>query len=125
MQTCDLFSLHAGDCHLTEWSEWSSCELTCIDGRSFETTGRQARSRALIGQPAENTDSCSGQVVETRPCSGSLARVCPAQELTQVLLESEGRLVLMLQEGGVTNTCGKPAFGETVCAQCGVSAQME
>uniref|UniRef100_A0A669PYP8 Thrombospondin type-1 domain-containing protein 7A n=1 Tax=Phasianus colchicus TaxID=9054 RepID=A0A669PYP8_PHACC len=59
-----------GDCHLTEWSEWSSCELTCIDGRSFETTGRQARSRALIGQPAENTESCSGQVVETRPCSG-------------------------------------------------------
>uniref|UniRef100_A0A8C2UC31 Thrombospondin type-1 domain-containing protein 7A n=1 Tax=Coturnix japonica TaxID=93934 RepID=A0A8C2UC31_COTJA len=59
-----------GDCHLTEWSEWSSCELTCIDGRSFETTGRQARSRALIRQPAENTESCSGQVVETRPCSG-------------------------------------------------------
>lgn len=59
-----------GDCHLTEWSEWSSCELTCIDGRSFETTGRQARSRALIGQPAENMESCSGQVVETRPCSG-------------------------------------------------------
>nr|XP_038038274.1 LOW QUALITY PROTEIN: thrombospondin type-1 domain-containing protein 7B [Anas platyrhynchos] len=59
-----------GDCHLTEWSEWSSCELTCIEGRSFETTGRQARSRAFVGQSPESPESCSGQVVETRPCSG-------------------------------------------------------
>ncbi|XP_075367636.1 thrombospondin type-1 domain-containing protein 7B isoform X2 [Mycteria americana] len=59
-----------GDCHLTEWSEWSSCELTCINGRSFETTGRQSRSRAFISQSPENQESCSGQVMETRPCSG-------------------------------------------------------
>ncbi|RLW04959.1 hypothetical protein DV515_00005690 [Chloebia gouldiae] len=59
-----------GDCHLTEWSEWSSCELTCISGRSFETTGRQSRSRAFIVQSAENQESCSGQEMETRPCSG-------------------------------------------------------
>ncbi|NXX44406.1 THS7B protein, partial [Tricholaema leucomelas] len=59
-----------GDCHLTEWSEWSSCELTCINGRSFETTGRQSRSRAFIVQSPENQESCSGQVMETQPCSG-------------------------------------------------------
>ncbi|NXA36109.1 THS7B protein, partial [Eudromia elegans] len=59
-----------GDCHLTEWSEWSSCELTCIGGRSFETTGRQSRSRTFIGQTLENQESCPGQVMETRPCSG-------------------------------------------------------
>ncbi|GAB0191321.1 thrombospondin type-1 domain-containing protein 7B [Grus japonensis] len=59
-----------GDCHLTEWSEWSSCELTCINGRSFETTGRQSRSRAFIVQSPENQESCSGQAMETRPCSG-------------------------------------------------------
>uniref|UniRef100_A0A6J0SKF4 Thrombospondin type-1 domain-containing protein 7B n=1 Tax=Pogona vitticeps TaxID=103695 RepID=A0A6J0SKF4_9SAUR len=59
-----------GDCHLTEWSEWSSCELTCIDGRSFETTGRQSRSRTFIIQSFDNQDSCPEQEVETRPCSG-------------------------------------------------------
>ncbi|XP_063257059.1 thrombospondin type-1 domain-containing protein 7B [Prinia subflava] len=59
-----------GDCHLTEWSEWSSCELTCISGRSFETSGRQSRSRAFLVQSAESRGSCSGQEVETRPCSG-------------------------------------------------------
>ncbi|XP_068051274.1 thrombospondin type-1 domain-containing protein 7B isoform X2 [Anomalospiza imberbis] len=59
-----------GDCHLTEWSEWSSCELTCISGRSFETTGRQSRSRAFVVQSAEKRESCSGQEMETRPCSG-------------------------------------------------------
>ncbi|NWS68862.1 THS7B protein, partial [Crotophaga sulcirostris] len=59
-----------GDCHLTDWSEWSSCELTCINGRNFETTGRQSRSRVFIVQSPENQESCSGQEVETRPCSG-------------------------------------------------------
>ncbi|KAJ6665425.1 hypothetical protein lerEdw1_003265 [Lerista edwardsae] len=59
-----------GDCHLIEWSEWSPCELTCIDGRSFETPGRQSRSRTFIIQSFENRDSCPEQEVETRPCSG-------------------------------------------------------
>uniref|UniRef100_A0A8C3XB83 Thrombospondin type-1 domain-containing protein 7B n=1 Tax=Catagonus wagneri TaxID=51154 RepID=A0A8C3XB83_9CETA len=59
-----------GDCHLTEWSEWSTCELTCIDGRSFETLGRQSRSRTFIIQSFENQDSCPQQVLETRPCTG-------------------------------------------------------
>ncbi|XP_028628963.1 thrombospondin type-1 domain-containing protein 7B [Grammomys surdaster] len=59
-----------GDCHITPWSEWSKCELTCIDGRSFETTGRQSRSRTFIIQSFENQDSCPQQVLETRPCTG-------------------------------------------------------
>ncbi|XP_004626441.1 thrombospondin type-1 domain-containing protein 7B [Octodon degus] len=59
-----------GDCHLTAWSEWSACELTCVDGRSFETTGRQSRSRTFIMQSFENQDSCPQQALETRPCTG-------------------------------------------------------
>ncbi|XP_019481931.1 PREDICTED: thrombospondin type-1 domain-containing protein 7B [Hipposideros armiger] len=59
-----------GDCHLTEWSEWSTCELTCIDGRSFEMMGRQSRSRTYIIQSFENQDSCPQPVLETRPCTG-------------------------------------------------------
>ncbi|KAG9340807.1 hypothetical protein JZ751_019998, partial [Albula glossodonta] len=59
-----------GDCHLTEWSPWSSCQLTCLDGRSFETTGRQARSRAVIIQVMENQESCPHQIFQTRPCKG-------------------------------------------------------
>uniref|UniRef100_A0A665UXM7 Thrombospondin type-1 domain-containing protein 7A n=1 Tax=Echeneis naucrates TaxID=173247 RepID=A0A665UXM7_ECHNA len=57
-----------GDCHLTEWSSWSSCQLTCLEGRSFETTGRQARSRAVIIQVMENQGSCPHQVFETQSC---------------------------------------------------------
>uniref|UniRef100_A0A3B5A609 Thrombospondin type 1 domain containing 7B n=1 Tax=Stegastes partitus TaxID=144197 RepID=A0A3B5A609_9TELE len=56
-----------GDCHLTEWSSWSSCQLTCLEGRSFETTGRQARSRAVIIQVMENQGSCPHQAFETQP----------------------------------------------------------
>ncbi|RXM99273.1 Thrombospondin type-1 domain-containing protein 7B [Acipenser ruthenus] len=57
-----------GDCHLTEWSSWSSCQLTCLEGRSFETTGRQARSRAVVIQAIENQDSCPQQVFQTQTC---------------------------------------------------------
>uniref|UniRef100_A0A3Q4ARY6 Thrombospondin type-1 domain-containing protein 7A n=1 Tax=Mola mola TaxID=94237 RepID=A0A3Q4ARY6_MOLML len=59
-----------GDCHLTVWSSWSSCQLTCLEGRSFETTGRQARSRAVIIQVMENQGSCPQEVFETQPCKG-------------------------------------------------------
>ncbi|XP_074071171.1 thrombospondin type-1 domain-containing protein 7B [Macrotis lagotis] len=59
-----------GDCHLTDWSEWSTCELTCIDGRSFETMGRQSRSRTFVIQSFENQDNCPEQMLETRPCTG-------------------------------------------------------
>ncbi|MGH0120071.1 UNVERIFIED_CONTAM: hypothetical protein FKN15_062761 [Acipenser sinensis] len=59
-----------GDCHLTEWSSWSSCQLTCLEGRSFETTGRQARSRAVVIQAIENQDSCPQQVFQTQTCKG-------------------------------------------------------
>ncbi|XP_030627616.1 thrombospondin type-1 domain-containing protein 7B [Chanos chanos] len=59
-----------GDCHLTEWSTWSSCQLMCLEGRSFETLGRQARSRAVVIQVPENQNSCPSQVYETKVCKG-------------------------------------------------------
>lgn len=68
---CSVLHNHPGDCHLAEWSEWSTCELTCINGRSFETMGRQSRSRTFIVQSFENQDSCPQQVLETRPCTGT------------------------------------------------------
>ncbi|XP_053326814.1 thrombospondin type-1 domain-containing protein 7B [Spea bombifrons] len=59
-----------GDCHLSDWSRWSLCELSCIDGRNFETVGRQSRSRTFIIQSLENQETCPKPVVETRPCAG-------------------------------------------------------
>ncbi|XP_045154839.1 thrombospondin type-1 domain-containing protein 7B [Echinops telfairi] len=59
-----------GDCQLTQWSDWSTCEFTCIEGRSFESMGHQSRSRTFIIQSFENQDSCPRQVLETRPCTG-------------------------------------------------------
>ncbi|XP_060733030.1 thrombospondin type-1 domain-containing protein 7B [Tachysurus vachellii] len=59
-----------GDCHLTDWSPWSSCQLTCVEGRSFELEGHQARSRAVIIQTLQNQESCPDQEIKTQPCKG-------------------------------------------------------
>ncbi|XP_074550525.1 thrombospondin type-1 domain-containing protein 7B [Halichoeres trimaculatus] len=67
-QTC--FIPCPGDCHLTVWSSWSSCQLICMEGRSFKTTGHQARSRSVIIWATENQNSCPEQIYETRPCKG-------------------------------------------------------
>uniref|UniRef100_A0A4W3HRX9 Thrombospondin type-1 domain-containing protein 7A n=1 Tax=Callorhinchus milii TaxID=7868 RepID=A0A4W3HRX9_CALMI len=58
-----------GDCHLTEWSTWSSCQLICLDGKRFEATGHQTHSRAVIVQALENQDNCPQQIWEERPCA--------------------------------------------------------
>lgn len=53
--------------------------------------GRQSRSRAYIVQSPENQESCSGQAMETRPCSGSVATALlpPVEEFILALLQGE------------------------------------
>ncbi|NXK87861.1 THS7B protein, partial [Formicarius rufipectus] len=94
-----------GDCHLTEWSEWSSCELTCINGRSFETMGRQSRSRAFIVQSLENQEGCSGQEMETRPCSGGR---CYDYQWKTSLWRDNVRTVWCQRSDGMNVTGGCP-----------------
>ncbi|XP_038626243.1 thrombospondin type-1 domain-containing protein 7A [Tachyglossus aculeatus] len=57
-----------GDCYLQEWSPWSLCQLTCVNGEDLGFGGIQARSRAVIIQELENQHLCPEQVLETRPC---------------------------------------------------------
>ncbi|KAJ8282312.1 hypothetical protein COCON_G00048310 [Conger conger] len=92
-----------GDCHLTEWSPWSSCQLTCLDGRSFETTGRQARSRAVVIQVEENQDSCPHQIFQTRPCKGGK---CHTYEWRTSAWSDNERSVWCQRSDGVNVTGG-------------------
>lgn len=59
-----------GDCYLKEWSEWSLCQLTCVNGEDLGFGGIQVRSRAVIIQDLENQHLCPEQALETRPCNG-------------------------------------------------------
>ncbi|KAG7464148.1 hypothetical protein MATL_G00184190 [Megalops atlanticus] len=104
-----------GDCHLTEWSSWSSCQLTCLEGRSFETVGRQARSRAVVIQVMENQDSCPHQVFETRPCKGGK---CHSYEWRTSAWRDNERTVWCQRSDGVnvTATCPPPPHHETTQA---------
>ncbi|RXN34302.1 thrombospondin type-1 domain-containing 7B-like protein [Labeo rohita] len=92
-----------GECHLTKWSQWSSCQLLCLDGRSFETWGRQARSRAVVTQVPENQDSCPSQMYETRPCRGG---TCLSYEWMSGEWRHNHRLVWCQRSDGVNVTGG-------------------
>lgn len=60
----------AGDCYLKDWSSWSLCQLTCVNGEDLGFGGIQVRSRAVIIQELENQYLCPEQMLETRPCDG-------------------------------------------------------
>uniref|UniRef100_A0AAY4ECW1 Thrombospondin type-1 domain-containing protein 7A n=1 Tax=Denticeps clupeoides TaxID=299321 RepID=A0AAY4ECW1_9TELE len=92
-----------GDCHLTEWSSWSSCQLTCLEGRSFEMMGRQARSRAMVIQVQENQENCPQQVFETRPCKGGK---CHSYEWKTSSWSNNERSVWCQRSDGVNVTGG-------------------
>uniref|UniRef100_A0A8C6TPE6 Thrombospondin, type I, domain containing 7Ba n=1 Tax=Neogobius melanostomus TaxID=47308 RepID=A0A8C6TPE6_9GOBI len=92
-----------GDCHLTEWSSWSSCQLTCVEGRSFESSGRQARSRAVVIQVAENQASCPLQVFETQPCKGGK---CHSYQWRAGVWNNNERAVWCQRSDGVNVTGG-------------------
>ncbi|KAK2874094.1 hypothetical protein Q8A67_021247 [Cirrhinus molitorella] len=92
-----------GECHLTKWSQWSSCQLLCLDGRSFETWGRQARSRAVVTQVPENQDSCPNQMYETRACRGG---TCLSYEWMSGEWRHNRRLVWCQRSDGVNVTGG-------------------
>lgn len=55
---------------MREWSEWSLCQLTCVNGEDLGFGGIQVRSRAVIIQELENQHLCPEQALETRPCNG-------------------------------------------------------
>ncbi|XP_028971693.2 thrombospondin type-1 domain-containing protein 7B isoform X3 [Esox lucius] len=92
-----------GDCHMTEWSSWSSCQLTCLERRSFETIGRQTRSRAVVVQVLENQENCPQQGFETRPCKGG---TCHTYEWRTSGWNGNERVVWCQRSDGVNVTGG-------------------
>ncbi|XP_029444834.1 thrombospondin type-1 domain-containing protein 7A isoform X2 [Rhinatrema bivittatum] len=66
-ETCTLPC--PGDCYLKEWSEWSLCQLTCVNGQDLGFEGIQVRSRAVIIQELENQHLCPEQTLESRSCN--------------------------------------------------------
>ncbi|XP_027727807.1 thrombospondin type-1 domain-containing protein 7A [Vombatus ursinus] len=57
-----------GDCYLKEWSTWSLCQLTCVNGEDLGFGGIQVRSRAVIIQELDNQHLCPEQTLETKAC---------------------------------------------------------
>uniref|UniRef100_A0A669ELV6 Thrombospondin type-1 domain-containing protein 7A n=1 Tax=Oreochromis niloticus TaxID=8128 RepID=A0A669ELV6_ORENI len=58
-----------GECYLTDWTVWSSCQLSCINGVDLSFGSVQVRSRAVVAQDPENLLQCPEQELEARPCT--------------------------------------------------------
>ncbi|KAK6491401.1 thrombospondin type-1 domain-containing protein 7A-like [Huso huso] len=58
-----------GDCYLTDWTEWSPCQLSCVNGEVLDFGAVQVRSRAVIAQEQDNQQQCPEQMWESRPCA--------------------------------------------------------
>ncbi|XP_078408605.1 thrombospondin type-1 domain-containing protein 7B [Cetorhinus maximus] len=105
-----------GDCHLTEWSSWSSCQLICLDGKRFETTGRQTRSRAVIVQALENQENCPEQTWEERSCTEGN---CHEYEWRSSPWNGNERTVWCVRSDGVNVTGGcSPLSQPTATRHC-------
>ncbi|KAL3983366.1 UV radiation resistance-associated protein [Sarotherodon galilaeus] len=58
-----------GECYLTDWTVWSSCQLSCINRVDLGFGSVQVRSRAVVAQDPENLLQCPEQELEARPCT--------------------------------------------------------
>lgn len=65
----------AGECYLTEWTIWSRCQISCVNGNDLGFGSVQVRSRAVVAQDPENLLQCPEQELEARPCTGQSWRV--------------------------------------------------
>lgn len=56
------------DCQMTEWTQWSTCSISC-------GTGTHTRTRKLLAPPTAGGLPC-GAVTETKPCNNGFCHVC-------------------------------------------------
>uniref|UniRef100_A0A8C6Y727 Thrombospondin type-1 domain-containing protein 7A n=1 Tax=Naja naja TaxID=35670 RepID=A0A8C6Y727_NAJNA len=112
-----------GDCYLKEWSHWSICQLTCINGEDLGFGGVQVRSRAVMVQDVENQHLCPTQALETRQCNDGhcyeynwMASAWKGSSRTVWCQRSDGLNVtggcLMMHQPDVDRSC-KPACSQS------------
>ncbi|XP_069050848.1 thrombospondin, type I, domain containing 7Ab [Lepisosteus oculatus] len=94
-----------GDCYLTEWTSWSSCQLTCINGEDLGFGSVQVRSRAVIAQEQDNQQECPEQVWESRPCTDG---ECYEYKWMTSTWKGSSRLVWCQRSDGLNVTGGCP-----------------
>lgn len=107
-----------GECYLTEWTTWSRCQISCVNGDDLGFGSVQVRSRAVVAQDPENLLQCPEQELEARPCTG--------QSRSEVRGDCGSSCAMLSQQRGtVWSTSGRPDPGEVPHARCGVSAPMD
>ncbi|KAI8778137.1 thrombospondin type-1 domain-containing protein 7A, partial [Biomphalaria glabrata] len=56
------------DCELTEWSDWSTCGVTCLPLQARQIYPTQIRKRFILQQPLNSGVACPSDLVEEQSC---------------------------------------------------------
>ncbi|KAK7474871.1 hypothetical protein BaRGS_00033873, partial [Batillaria attramentaria] len=57
-----------GECRLSEWSQWSTCFISCQDLEQGFRIGVRARSRAILAHPSQGNPACDDNLWEEASC---------------------------------------------------------
>uniref|UniRef100_A0A3P8VNT9 Thrombospondin type-1 domain-containing protein 7A n=1 Tax=Cynoglossus semilaevis TaxID=244447 RepID=A0A3P8VNT9_CYNSE len=58
-----------GECYLRDWTRWSPCQLSCVNGNDLGFGSVRVRSRPVVAQDPENLLQCPEQEMETSSCT--------------------------------------------------------
>ncbi|XP_066531411.1 thrombospondin type-1 domain-containing protein 7A [Hoplias malabaricus] len=100
-----------GECYLTDWTPWSSCQLNCVGGDDMGFGSVQVRSRAVLAQEPENLLQCPEQEWEARPCTDGQ---CYEYKWMTGPWKGSSRLVWCQRSDGLNVTGGCLATSEPV-----------
>ncbi|MBN3284286.1 THS7A protein, partial [Polyodon spathula] len=100
-----------GDCYLTDWTEWSPCQASCVNGEVLDFGAVQVRSRAVIAQEQDNQQQCPEQMWESRPCG---AGECYEYKWMTSPWRGSSRLVWCQRSEGLNVTGGCPLTSKPV-----------
>ncbi|GFO20406.1 thrombospondin type-1 domain-containing protein 7a [Plakobranchus ocellatus] len=56
------------DCHVSEWSEWSPCSVTCVPVQALQSYPEKERQRYILREPENGGQNCPSELFQRQAC---------------------------------------------------------